>query len=99
MKLIQSVVASAALLAGMAASSANAYVAFLRTDLTPYAKLESYPSLGELASNSNGAIASNITPSIPVINGLSHQDCREPSVTKPARKNPTRRPSRNFKPS
>lgn len=70
MKLIQSVVASAALLAGMAASSANAYVAFLRTDLTPYAKLESYPSLGELASNSNGALASNITPSIPVTQSM-----------------------------
>ena len=70
MKLIQSVVASAALLAGLAASSANAYVAFLRTDLTPYAKLESYPSLGELASNSNGAIASNITPSIPVTQSM-----------------------------
>ena len=70
MKLIQSVVASAALLAGMAASSANAYVAFLRTDLTPYAKLESYSSLSELASNSNGALASNITPSIPVTQSM-----------------------------
>ncbi len=70
MKLIQSIVASAALLSGIAASSANAYVAFLRTDLTPYAKLESYPSLGELASNSNGAIASNITPSIPVTQSM-----------------------------
>jgi len=70
MKLIQSLVASAALLSGIAASSANAYVAFLRTDLTPYAKLESYPSLGELAANSNGAIASNITPSIPVTQSM-----------------------------
>jgi hypothetical protein len=70
MKLIQSLVASAALLSGLAASSANAYVAFLRTDLTPYAKLESYPSLGELAANSNGAIASNITPSIPVTQSM-----------------------------
>ena len=70
MKLIQSVVASAALLAGMAASSANAYVAFLRTDLTPYAKLENYSSLSELASNSNGALASNITPSIPVTQSM-----------------------------
>ena len=70
MKLIQSVVASAALLAGMAASSANAYVAFLRTDLTPYAKLESYSSLSELAANSNGALASNITPSIPVTQSM-----------------------------
>jgi len=70
MKLIQSLVASAALLSGIAASSANAYVAFLRTDLTPYAKLQSYPSLGELASNSNGAPASNITPSIPVTQSM-----------------------------
>ena len=70
MKLIQSVVASAVLLAGMAASSANAYVAFLRTDLTPYAKLESYSSLSELAANSNGALASNITPSIPVTQSM-----------------------------
>lgn len=70
MKLIQSVVASAALLAGLAASSANAYVAFLRTDLTPYAKLENYSSLSELASNSNGSLASNITPSIPVTQSM-----------------------------
>ena len=70
MKLIQSLVASAALLSGLAASSANAYVAFLRTDLTPYAKFESYSSLSELASNSNGALASNITPSIPVTQSM-----------------------------
>ncbi|GEM_PF-896070 len=70
MKLIQSLVASAALLSGLAASSANAYVAFLRTDLTPYAKLESYSSLSELAANSNGALASNITPSIPVTQSM-----------------------------
>jgi hypothetical protein len=70
MKLIQSIVASAALLSGIAVSSANAYVAFLRTDLTPYAKLESYSSLSELAANSNGALASNITPSIPVTQSM-----------------------------
>ena len=70
MKLIQSLVASAALLSGLAASSANAYVAFLRTDLTPYAKLENYSSLSELASNSNGSLASNITPSIPVTQSM-----------------------------
>jgi hypothetical protein len=70
MKLIQSLVASAALLSGLAASSAHAYVAFLRTDLTPYAKLESYSSLSELAANSNGALASNITPSIPVTQSM-----------------------------
>ena len=70
MKFIQSLVASAALLSGLAASSAHAYVAFLRTDLTPYAKLESYSSLSELAANSNGALASNITPSIPVTQSM-----------------------------
>lgn len=70
MKFFQSIAASASLMAAIVASSAHAYVAFLRTDLTPYAKLESYPSLDELAANSNASLASNIAPSIPVTQSM-----------------------------